>query len=123
MRTIRGLQITSIVVLSPVLLIMLSLISMLLFSIYSQLSSWLFQTTQVQQQLLFIRNISTDIAIPRQRTNKQYNHTIVKRARLFSRLRQSPITWTIIIFLYAIYLVFKVKHDSFGERKAFVTKL
>lgn len=110
MRTIRGLQITSIVVLSPVLLIMLSLISMLLLSIYSQLTSWLFQTNQVQQHLLYIRNISTtDIAIPHQRTNKQYNHTIVKRARFFSRLRQSPITWTIIIFLYAIYLVFKVK--------------
>jgi hypothetical protein len=106
MRTIRGLQITSIVVLSPVLLIMLSLVSMLFFSIYSQLTSWLFQTTPTQQQLLFIRNITTDISIP-QRTNKQY--TIAKRARFFLRLRQSPIIWTIIIFVYAIYLVFKVK--------------
>ncbi|KAL9536932.1 hypothetical protein MBANPS3_012238 [Mucor bainieri] len=110
MRTIRGLQITSLVVLSPVLLIMISLISMLVISIYSHVNSWLFQTTatttaliphvlQQQQQLLAIRNVSSDISIPYQRnlnTNKQF-----KRIRLFSRLRQSPMTWTILSIAYA----------------------
>lgn len=118
MRKIRGLQITSLVVLSPVLLIMISLISMLVISIYSHVNSWLFQTAatttaiiphvlqQQQQQLLAIRNVSSDISIPYQRnlnTNKQF-----KRIRLFSRLRQSPMTWTILSIAYAVYILLKV---------------
>ncbi|CAO3646171.1 unnamed protein product [Mucor fragilis] len=126
MRTIRGLQITSLVVLSPVLLIMISLISMLVISIYSHVNSWLFQTAatttaiiphvlqQQQQQLLAIRNVSSDISIPYQRnlnTNKQF-----KRIRLFSRLRQSPMTWTILSIAYAVYILLKKKKNTIKQK-------
>ncbi|KAI8644629.1 hypothetical protein BD408DRAFT_413016 [Parasitella parasitica] len=111
MRTIRGLQITSFVVMSPVLLIMISLISILVVAIFSHVNSWLFQTTAsaavLQQQLITIRNVSSDISIPYQRnlnTNKQ-----IKRIRLFSRLRQSPVTWSILSIIYAAYIIFKRK--------------
>lgn len=122
MRTIRGLQITSLVVLSPVLLIMISLISILVISIYSHINSWFFQTTtaiiphvlqqQQQQQLITIRNVSSDISIPYQRnfnTSKQ-----LKRIRLFSRLRQSPMTWTILSIIYAVYIILKVLQIYFS---------
>ncbi|KAL0140667.1 hypothetical protein V8B55DRAFT_1509420 [Mucor lusitanicus] len=125
MRAIRGLQITSLVVLSPVLLIMISLISMLVISIYSHVNSWLFQTATTtttamiphvlqQQQLLAIRNASSDISIPYQRnlnTNKQF-----KRIRLFSRLRQSPMTWTILSIAYAVYIILKKRRNTTQQK-------
>ncbi|CEP18374.1 hypothetical protein [Parasitella parasitica] len=120
MRAIRGLQITSFVVLSPVLLIMISLISMLVVAIFSHVNSWLFQTsatTAVQQpqqaqlqQLITIRNTSSDISIPYQRNFSSTKQT--KRIRLFSRLRQSPMTWTILSLTYAVYIIFKRKRAT-----------
>lgn len=102
---------------------MISLISMLVISIYSHVNSWLFQTAAAtttaiiphvlqQQQLLAIRNVSSDISIPYQRnlnTNKQF-----KRIRLFSRLRQSPMTWTILSIAYAVYIILKVLQIHFS---------
>ncbi|KAI8069097.1 uncharacterized protein B0P05DRAFT_551549 [Gilbertella persicaria] len=100
MRTIRGLQITSIVVLSPVLLIMFSLISMLFSSIYSHITGYFIS---VHEQKVTIRN-ATDI--------QQYNSIPlypIKKIRLFTRLRQSSLSslTTIVICLYAIYVIFK----------------
>lgn len=96
MRTIRGLQITSIVVLSPVLLCMVSLISIL----FSSIIGWIFPT--IQQQPFPAKSA------PYQR-NSSINH-VFKKLQFVFRLRQSSVT-LVILFLYLFYILFKVRFN------------
>lgn len=95
MRTIRGLQITSIVVLSPVLLLLISLICMLCISIFKQIVS-----------------TPADILIQQQQ-QRSFNNKQAKRFRFFTKMRQSPIAWCAVIILYALYVLLKVKKIFF----------
>ncbi|KAI8088427.1 hypothetical protein BDF21DRAFT_450112 [Thamnidium elegans] len=103
MRTIRGLQITSIVVLSPVLLILISLISILLISIYSQLVSIVSTQSLVRT--------SADIIILQQH-QRTFNNKQAKRFRYFPKLRPSPLTWFAVIIAYALYILLKKTRDK-----------
>ncbi|KAI9478312.1 MAG: hypothetical protein EXX96DRAFT_570363 [Benjaminiella poitrasii] len=122
MRTNRRLQITSIVVLSPVLLIILSIVSMLASSIYSNIKYCLFRLitlipfVQHQQQLL--KNISTDVSIPYHQ--RYFKHTskesdnMLKRISIsiLFRLRDFTRISMILLLLYAVYhLLKKTKLD------------
>ncbi|KAI9354904.1 hypothetical protein BD770DRAFT_127862 [Pilaira anomala] len=107
MRTSRGLQITSIVVLSPVLLILISLISILFLSIYSHIQSIL--STQTLQR------DSADMIILQQQ--RSFNHTKSKRFRFFSKSRQSPMTWCIIIICYLVYILIKKRRDEKKQKE------
>lgn len=105
MRTIRGLQITSIAVLSPVLLILISLISILFISIYSYLVSIVSTQSLVRT--------SSDMIILQQQQQQQhhqrtFNNKQAKRFRCFPKLRPSPLTWCAIIIAYALYMLLKV---------------
>jgi hypothetical protein len=101
MRTIRGLQITSLVVLSPVLLIIVSLVTMLFYSIYSQIYNLLISTQPMET--------TTTLVIPQQQHYKRIYrlHTpLLKRIR--TKALFSPLTWCIIALL-CFYVMYKVK--------------
>lgn len=137
MRTARGLQITSIVVLSPVLLILISLISMLLYSICSQIHSLIFihnTTSAIATTVAAVSTatsltqpssaeISTLLVIPQQRSfNTNGNKSqvsLLKRLRSIFRTRSiTPMTWCLFALFYAAYYIFiKVKKIKINENE------
>jgi hypothetical protein len=96
----RGLKITSLVVLSPVLLILFSLVYIFLVFIYSNIMSWCHPTIQPlssQSSLSRVATSSTVSIYHHHCSSKLPQLTILKRVNFFSRLRQSPLVWCVLI--------------------------
>jgi hypothetical protein len=99
MRTSRGLKLASFVVLSPILLIVLSLFSILIVFIFSHLTSW-YPIMKIFSPLISL-TYATSTTYPLHCTKS------ARKTSLYTRLRRSPFVWCIIL-IYAIYVIHKV---------------
>jgi hypothetical protein len=115
----RGLKITSLVVLSPVLLILFSLVYIFLVFIYSNIMSWCHPTIQPLSSQSSLSRVATSSTVSIYRhhcSSKLPQLTILKRVNFFSRLRQSPLVWCVILLIYALYTLHKVQFFFFFFR-------
>ncbi|KAI8986463.1 hypothetical protein BDB01DRAFT_785753 [Pilobolus umbonatus] len=115
MHPTRGLKITSIIVLSPILLIILSLICILCYSTCSYLMELYQPTTNLEAKDFIPTSLPIRLSLTAQSTHSpqhsKYCKQIysIKRLGIFSRIRQSPLAWCIIISLYCLYIFYKKK--------------
>ena len=104
----RGLQITSIVILSPVLLVLISLMTVLGYSLYSYITSS-YMISTVTTTAMMTTSLSKRTFSTRQRMVK----------RLFSKTKL-PIAWFILCLLcYIIHKVRILKKKKYWEMKNF----